>query len=127
MDGKTPLYQASLDGYTGIVRVLLAAGGRAEVLEKNNHSLLHFAVYSGETDIIDMLIEAGVKVNSKDFYGDTPLHTAATKLAYLVQNLLEHKANMYILNHDGSTPLHRAAQVGRVCIIRALLEAGAVD
>ena len=61
-----------------------------------------------------------------DLKGETPLFDAAFYgRAHVVQQLLEHGANLEHLNQRGETPLFAAARGVRAEVVRVLLDAGA--
>lgn len=65
--------------------------------------------YKKLTNILAMLIKAGLDINIADPHGNTPLHLlAAQGQSKLVQILLEHKANPLLKNSAGKTPLEHA-------------------
>ena len=56
--------------------------------------------------MIKHLIEFGVDVNARDYYGNTPLHYAARlKKSELIEMLLNAGAEIDPVNKDGLTPL----------------------
>jgi 26S proteasome non-ATPase regulatory subunit 10 len=60
------------------------------------------------------------------FFGDTPLHHAASAgHVDILQLLLNHGASVNAVNNDGRTPLHYAASWGHVDILQLLLSHGA--
>src|SRR3990167_9088811 len=55
---------------------------------------------------IKELLDAGADVNSRDKYGQTPLHHAnGFNLVHLAEFLIANGANMYILSNQGHSPL----------------------
>ena len=62
-------------------------------------------------DVVRLLLERGMDVNSRDRARETPLHLASSKSwAEIVQVLLEYGADADARNADGQTPLHRVPQ-----------------
>jgi ankyrin repeat protein len=79
VDGITPLYRASQEGYTSLVQLLLTAradpsGGR---LDGAGTEAIHVAAGGGYEDVVRLLVEAGAHVDVPDANGHTPLHHAA--------------------------------------------------
>ncbi|MCP3965871.1 MAG: ankyrin repeat domain-containing protein [Lentisphaerae bacterium] len=87
------------------------------------HYLLpHYAVYSGEPEMIKVLINAGADINSleKGNYS-TPLHTAAKYGSLDILNqLINYDANPKYIDRNGNTPLHIACQFGNYWFIEKL-------
>lgn len=79
-------------------------------------------------DTVEILCEFGANVNysSGVFFGETPLHFAATLNNYaLIGLLFRYNANVHARNHAGYTPLHVAAQNGNEASATALFLCGA--
>lgn len=90
---------------------LLEQGIDASVVTENEHwNLLHRSLVSvsltPKPEIISKLINSGVDVNTRDCYGNTPLHYAARlKNLELMEILLNAGAEIDPVNKDGLTPL----------------------
>ena len=90
---------------------------------------LHSAARHGDHEMVQVLLEYGVDVNTHNKYLDTPLNFA---LLYgrkiepkVVQLLVEHGADPNRRGYEGSTALHRASKSGQFEIVRLLIEHGA--
>uniref|UniRef100_A0A3Q2QDF2 Ankyrin repeat domain 52 n=1 Tax=Fundulus heteroclitus TaxID=8078 RepID=A0A3Q2QDF2_FUNHE len=71
---------------------------------------LHAAAYLGDVHVMELLINAGANVNSKDQGLLTPLHrAAASRNERAVGLLLKHKAEINARDKFWHTPLHMAA------------------
>ncbi len=93
------------------------------VSEEFPRTPLQYAVQSQVTDLVNLLIKAGAKVNTKDENGRTPLHLAAEgQNGDIVLVLLKNSANVNEPDNLGLTPLHMAPEVG---ITKLLIENGA--
>jgi ankyrin repeat protein len=136
---------------SNVTRLLLDHG--ADVTARNNdHSTpLHGAARCGMVEVAHVLLEhvanPGAEdddrktafqavleyVNARNAEGKTPLHFASgtqkevpdITLSSVARLLLEHGADVNALSNDRSTPLHLAAQPGRIEVVRVLLEHGA--
>ena len=87
---------------------------------------LHSAAYSGHSEDIKTLLEAGADPNARDNKGNTPLHWAVFGgHAEAVTALLEPGVDLNARDSDGATPLKSAAYWGRSKSVKILLEAGA--
>ena len=58
--GNTPLHEASLDGHTQVVPILLRAGAVVDVRTNLLYTPLVYAAINGHTATIKLLLEAGV-------------------------------------------------------------------
>lgn len=73
--------------------------------------------------LVQLLLERGAEVNSRDQDGQTPLSWAAEKgRESVVQVLLENRAGINSKdNNYGRTPLSWAAEKGHEAVVRLLL------
>ena len=72
------------------------------------------AIYGGETNAAQYLVEAGADVNLADMYGKTPLMYAALhgdEAAPLAQSLIAHGANLDAKDNHGATAFDCAGGV----------------
>lgn len=79
----------------------------------NNKTFLHYAVYRGKKDIVELLIQSGSKVDAKDKKLRTPLHYAVgNKKIQLIAVLKKNGADIDARDVEGRTPLHYACLGG---------------
>ncbi|CAM9780633.1 unnamed protein product, partial [Scytosiphon promiscuus] len=118
---------------TALVRILLAAGARADPLPgRVGVSALGMAVFQGLRECALCLIEGGADPNfviqgdREKGGGDRCLHllTEATPAA-VVRVLLDAKADVHAVNGTGRTALHLTSASGNSAAVRLLLERGA--
>ena len=84
---------------------------------KNGHTALHFAAYRGFTNIVEILLNRGIDIISKDNDGDTALHLAAQEgHINIVEMLLNRGIDINSKDNHGYTALHWAAQEGHINI-----------
>lgn len=128
--GRTPIIMAASNGYHEIVTLLIAAG--ADVVMKNAFNPLHSSVYSGDTETIEVVLEAladaGVEdaINIRDPSGHTALFEAARcGIVDAIETLFEYGANVELANYQGMTPLMIAVEERQVEAVNALISAGA--
>lgn len=112
----TALYYAVRNGNEDMVKALLDVGAD---IKKDGEIALVTACNTGNPDIADMLVKAGVK--------DT-LHAAAARGDLdSVKSFIENGVNVNIKNESfpKNTPLHYAAAFGRTEVVKYLIEKGA--
>ena len=126
---QTPLtWACGRNSNLGIVQLLLNAG--ADVHGGGGGLVpLHAATWCGNTETIELLIEAGADVNrvSTDAgdAGSTPLHFAASRNQLTSLNtLLAAGADPNVADANAQTPLHEVAWSSSVDVLKALLAAG---
>ena len=86
-------------------------------------TVLHYAVAYDQLEVVEQLLERGVRIDIRDSEGRTPLHRAASyRMAML---LLCHGADPEARDEVGWTPLHKAARRGHRGAARALIQSGA--
>jgi ankyrin repeat protein len=87
---------------------------------------LQYAVESGFTEIVKLLIENGADLNKSNNDGCTPLHLAATYgHLEVIKLLIENGADIHKSDNGGCTPLHIAATYGHLEVIKLLVYSGA--
>jgi ankyrin repeat protein len=96
---------------------------------KSLHLPLMTAVFGGQRDSVQFLIDRGVDINTRTVgNGDTAVHFAALGgHASFVKHLLEAGADADVVDTAGDTPLLWAARGGHAGAVRELLRIGEVD
>ena len=91
---------------TKVFSLLLAHGADPFTIYPDGTTLVHHVVRPGLelSEIAELLLQRGIKVDAEDRNGDTALHVAATAPA-CVAILLKHGANPNAINGKGLTPL----------------------
>jgi ankyrin repeat protein len=140
--GRTALIIAAFtDPSAEVVRMLLAAGAKVDVLDRRKVTPLNAATFGNDTETIHLLIEADADMETPDtFIGMTPLINAAgSRNLAAVKLLLEHGAKVNAVSKTenlpkiqtgtvefgGWTPLLMAAPFGPPAVAKTLLDAGA--
>ncbi|KAI9430586.1 hypothetical protein H4582DRAFT_2103689 [Lactarius indigo] len=130
---ESPLYYAVLIGNRALVE---------HVLSKRPHDVngspLHAAFSKNDVEIVWLLLENGVDLNTRDDLARTPLHRASIAgfldvVRWLLdrgmdvaaqQMLLDHSAEVNARDVEGLVPLHDAASRGHLELVRLLLKHG---
>jgi ankyrin repeat protein len=119
----SPLSEAITFGHADVVRALIAAGARVDLVERTGVNLLHWAAITNRPDVIPLLARAGVDINAVDEHGFTPLMYAATidfGETSTLAALLSAGADRTIRNESGRTALQQARRLGHAQIAEAL-------
>jgi ankyrin repeat protein len=124
--GHTPLYWSSARGDVYMSQKLLDRGAKLD-LNGTDQSLLLGIVKGGRKDTLQLLLNKGMEIESRDESGRTPLMLAVERrYAAMVQLLLERGAEVEAMDYSNRTALSYAfcGQADEV-ILRLLLEGGA--
>ena len=96
------------------------------VKKERNNGILLAAIFKGDPDKCDVLLNYRADFEDADTYGMTPLMEAAKDgHADVIKCLLSHGANVNKKDVKGFTALYHAVQSGRYDAIKVLLEYGA--
>lgn len=97
---------------------LLSLKAKVEALTNKGQTPLQLAIYSGSLDCVNELLKYGANPNVSTVHEKcTPLHLACQKgFAQIAVALVDHGANVNALNVLNRTPLHMAAEAGRIDI-----------
>jgi ankyrin repeat protein len=102
-------------GHADVLRALVADGADVSGAESTGVNLLHWATITNRTDVIPVLLAAGVPLDDVDGFGFTPLMYAATLdqgETEALETLLKAGADRGIKNEEGRTPLQQAQRLG---------------
>lgn len=126
-DGNSLLYYAIKHGQKDIMKLLIARSLVSPNIKNNaDEAVLVTAGKLNEIEVCDYLIKSGARVNDVDAEGDTPLHHACrSSNDALVALLLSRKANCFVKNKAGETPLAISIQIKDLRTISLLLDYGA--
>ena len=64
LEGTAPVHEASLNGDTECLELLLQYGANVELLDSQGHTPLEYAVYAGQFDCAQFLLNAGANVDT---------------------------------------------------------------
>lgn len=72
--GWTSLVWACEHGHIEVAKYLISKGADIMLRDVEQNVALHWAAFSGSTEIIEMLLNLGSNINSVNAHGDTPLY-----------------------------------------------------
>ncbi|EQB57533.1 hypothetical protein CGLO_02322 [Colletotrichum gloeosporioides Cg-14] len=109
-EGRTPLMHAVVAGHAPVVRALLTAGARCDVVDNRQRSVLHLAVLHRREQVLRMLL---AEIGQGAVDGVHPIGLGEARLACLLD----------AYDADGNTPLHLAVtegfEAGVVMLVRS--------
>ncbi|XP_028924250.1 transient receptor potential cation channel subfamily A member 1 [Ornithorhynchus anatinus] len=126
-EGRSPLLLATASASWNIVNLLLAKGANVEIKDHLGRNFLHLAVLQphGLNHLRQEFLQMqGIKalVKEEDVEGCTPLHYACRQGVPLsVNNLLGLNVSINSKSKDKKSPLHFAANFGRINTCKRLL------
>lgn len=135
-DGRTPIFWAASSGHSEAVSIILKAiredsklASKFDIDDTDDAgwTLLHIAASTGNLEILSLLTPFQPDVSATTNAGQTALHYAVSKGHMDVARLLvgDLKASPRIKDSQGQTPLHRAAAVDSLPLVKMLIEAKA--
>lgn len=125
----TPLHIAADSKEDGSQMILLLLKAGADINARTAYGStplkMSLQVYAHDNNA-KTLLENGADVNlANDYYGDTPLHSAAEGRFEIVKMLLERGANPNSVNKNGDSPLMNAVSSGQLETVNLLIASGA--
>ncbi|XP_062979899.1 ankyrin repeat and SOCS box protein 3 [Elgaria multicarinata webbii] len=118
------LHQAAYQGYPEILKLLLDNGADIESLDDFRVTPLFIAVQYGKVECVRVLLSYGANVNCQAKDQATPLFIAAQQGRETCVELLLAKGadpNLYCDDEEWMLPIHGAAQMGHINILRTLI------
>lgn len=132
-DGNTPLMRFISANRTNAVKSEIAkeeyfdSRRYIDFTNKNGDNALHLAVKNGNEEILSIVAESGIELDTKNKDGFTPLHLAVLSNNESLVQIIISKTNcgLNTADRDGKTPLILAAAKKNLEIISILQKAGA--
>jgi ankyrin repeat protein len=117
------LLKATIDGDENVVISLVKSGADINTTDSDKNTPLHLATAWSHENIINFLLkQPGIKTDTKDNAGDTPLCNTITNGSALITKLLPHtKSSEHTAHNLMKNPLYRAASHENERSIKILL------
>ncbi|KIV80417.1 hypothetical protein PV11_07917 [Exophiala sideris] len=129
-----PLHAAAHQGYVKVVQALLEYDPPADVHSpgatkfnaQHYGPVLHNACFSGNLQIVEMVLERGTNVNFRGGQYGSPLQAGVMSGNFeVVEKLLQHGADVNAVGGEEGTALQAAASIGHAQMVAVLLDHGA--
>lgn len=108
------------------VEMILDAGANLEFENKKKETVLAFAVYRGQVEVVRLLLKRGADIHHRDMWHFTPLlrsaHLNPAGITDILRLLIDSGANLEDKQSDNFTALHFAMWEANLDKVRVLLE-----
>lgn len=114
-------------GVESTIRIMIIRGADPNAQDRNGHTLLHFAVQSGRTELAEYLLSRKIDPDIRNIKGTTALHIAVEKKDMdMLDLLLDRGADPDLTDDRGWTVLDRLAEKGdrQSPVVQRLIVAG---
>lgn len=127
------LHDAAEEGNIAIAKLLISKGAAIDAKGGHEQTPFYEAAISGHLDVADLLLQHGADIDAGSKEGGTALHylcecftsPIAPNPLTQCQWLINHKASVNAVDHNGDTPLHKSAWNGHLAPAELLIAAGA--
>lgn len=114
LGGWTALAWSTENLHTEVAKYLLCTGSDPSLRDQERNTCLHWAVYSGSTELCVAYLDAGCPVEAVNANGDRALHIAARRGHYaIVAMLLARGADSKAVNNMNQLP-HQCTAVEKI-------------
>jgi ankyrin repeat protein len=124
LNGFTPLMAIASNADANIARLLLEFKADVDMPDKNGVTALMVAVSKCNTDVTQLLLESKANVKATNL-NKTPILSIAVWSEDITATLIASHADINVRGNFGWTPLHIAAQLGRMATAKLLVSHGA--
>ncbi len=125
-DGRGPIHEASLKGFSDLVPVLIRAGGDPVQRDRFGQTPLDLALAYKNAKVVSELLKTGASLVESQAAAESAMETATVKgQTEIVQTLLQSGFDVNRPTAFGSTYLHDAALKNQGRIAQLLIRAGA--
>lgn len=120
---QSALHIAAMKDRVEIVEVLLNAGAKVNLQDKDGNTPLHFACYGNKSESVSLLMKFGADPKIQNSKKETAFHKAAVICGEEIFDMLYLKSNLEGVNHLGRKPLHISARYQNLEFCKLLLKA----
>lgn len=121
-----PLLLAASRGDREELNTALRAADDLQIQTTDGRTALHLAAACDAAEAVDLLIDAGLSVDSTAYWGERPLDVAFRNGAlHSARRLIARGADIHSFDRSHWTPLHHAVAARKLESVQFLLEAGA--
>lgn len=125
-DGRTGTHIAAERGFADTLDVLLKAGAKVDLRDRQGNTPLILAIQAGLEDAVGTLVDAGADLKSdEDINQLLAVSNAGYQRIGVVRKLFSHGANVNSRDSSHQTLLNLAVTHGNAELARALLDCGA--
>lgn len=97
-----------------------------DAVEAGGYAALHFAAFSGNLQLLELLKQYNANLNIRNYDLNTPLMLAAKMKQHdAIRRLVEFGADVNFEGRDGTTAAHHAAAMGHTATVKLLASLGA--
>ena len=120
-------YAVGMGSRKEVLQTIINYGADVNAKSKHFITALMIACHRGDTDAINVLLNAGTDPNITDAYGYTCLHNAvrACFSTQVLETIINHGADMNAIAKNHTTALMIACQKGNEVAIHVLMSSGA--
>ncbi|KAI1699277.1 ankyrin repeats (many copies) domain-containing protein [Ditylenchus destructor] len=117
-DGMTALHRAAYNNHVDVCRWLLAAGANPEMLAAEARTVLHYAAFRANHEVVELLVRERASINACADGNLTPLHLAINqsedraRVVETVKAILAAPGiDLKVTSNEGETPLMLAQRI----------------
>ncbi len=125
--GRTLLATAIIENLPKVISFLSKFDEVLTIPDKKGLQPLHLCALNNDVTTAKLLVNKGVDIDAKDYFGNSPLWRATFNTNYqLVKILIESGANPYLRNNSDISALNFATEIEDEQLIKILLESSVV-
>jgi hypothetical protein len=124
LQGETQRFENMLEQWRQLlIQLAKECPDQREMSDLKQQTPLMLMAESGDTELVNAMLQAGADPDMQDWQGTTALHSAIkSRVESCVDVLLEHPCRLDKLTRDGRSPLHTASWAGNLNAVTRLLQ-----